>query len=131
MAIEKRKIQLERVIKNVNGTTRIQLIFYTQRVSDAISEAQQFVDSEVVRLMDPYTPMLTGNLKNSTVRHTIVGSGMIKNKTPYAKRQYYAGRSPGSSQTGPLRGKMWFERMKNSHLQEILAGAKKKSREKL
>lgn len=90
-------------------------------------EVQKFVDSEVLRQSDPYVPKLEGVLIESGQKATVIGSGKVKYKTPYAKRQYYEGRSPGTSERGALRGKPWFERMKNSHLQQILEGAKKKA----
>jgi hypothetical protein len=37
--------------------------------------------------------------------------------------QYYSARKPGS-QTGPLRGPFWFERMKQVSGKTILAGAR-------
>lgn len=87
-------------------------------------EVQRFVDSEILRLSEPYVPVMDGILKGSGKLNTVVGSGKVVYKTPYAKRQYYAGRAPGTSTKGSLRGRQWFERMKNSHLHEILQGAR-------
>lgn len=81
-------------------------------------EVQKFIDSEVIRLSEPYTPFDTGYLKNNAPDiGTVIGSGKVKYKAPYARRQYYENR--GNSQ----RGKMWFERMKADHKDEILRGA--------
>lgn len=90
-------------------------------------QVQKTIDSEVLRLSDRYVPMKTGRLKGSGLTATVVGSGEVKYRTPYARKQYYFGRDPGSSQTGADRGKMWFERMKNAHLKEILNTAKKQA----
>ncbi|MDO5558126.1 MAG: minor capsid protein [Oscillospiraceae bacterium] len=89
------------------------------------SLSQKFIDSEVLRLSDQYVPMQTGMLKKSGTNGTVIGSGVVKYNAPYARIQYYSGRSPGSSTQGPLRGRMWFERMKADHKDEILKGAKK------
>lgn len=42
------------------------------------SKMQQFVDSEVLRLMNPYTPMDTGALVQSATNGTVIGSGKIQ-----------------------------------------------------
>lgn len=86
--------------------------------------AQKYVDSEVLRLSDPYVPMQTGMLRKSGILGTVVGSGTVQYVAPYAKRQYYRKRIIGS-RTGPLRGPLWFERMKADHGKQIIAGAKK------
>lgn len=116
---------------------------------------QKFVDQEVIRLMAPYTPFLNGELERSATQSTVIGSGEVKQNTPYARYQYYGEifgpnipifeggqlvgfRSPKGQKkhpTGrplkyntskhPLAGKMWFERMKADHRQDILDGARK------
>ena len=48
----------------------------------AQGRVQQFIDSEVLRLCDPYVPMDTGQLKQSGTRHTRIGSGRVVYKTP-------------------------------------------------
>lgn len=84
---------------------------------------QKFVDSEVLRLTDPYVPMDTGQLKQSGTRHTRIGSGEVKYKTPYARRMYY--NPQYRFQGAPMRGAYWFERFKANHRDEILKGAAK------
>jgi hypothetical protein len=42
------------------------------------SEAQKFVDSEVLRLCEPYTPLLTGMLIKSGTLGTDIGSGTVQ-----------------------------------------------------
>ena len=39
--------------------------------------AQKFVDSEVLRLSDPYIPMQSGMLKTSGILGTTIGSGEV------------------------------------------------------
>ena len=53
---------------------------------------QQMIDSEVIRLMTPYTPRDTRALINSATRLTQIGSGLVKQggpSAPYARRWYY------------------------------------------
>ena len=90
-----------------------------------ITKAQKVIDSEVLRLSEKYIPLLTGTLRNSGIIGTDIGSGKVSWIAPYAKRQYYKGRRPGTQQAGPLRGRFWFERMKAVHKKEILDAAKK------
>lgn len=88
------------------------------------TRAQMFVDSEVLRLSEPFTPMQTGMLIKSGLLGTTIGSGEVKWIAPYAKAQYYSGRKPGS-ETGPLRGPQWFERAKVLYGRLIIAGARR------
>lgn len=88
------------------------------------SAAQKFVDSEVLRLCEPYTPLRTGMLVKSGTLGTDIGSGWVVWIAPYARRQYYSTRKPGS-ETGPRRGPYWFERMKAVYKNQIIAGARR------
>ncbi len=120
---------------------------FQQRWQGKINNAQKFVDSECIRLMDKYTPMLSGMLIKSATLGSKIGSGEIHQIAPYARYQYY-GKLMVSSLTGsawsngekkvltevdlkystsvhPLAGPFWFERMKRNHLKEILQGAQK------
>lgn len=70
---------------------------------------QAFVDSEIIRLADPYVPFRTGALKDSALTNTVIGQGEIVYATPYAKRMYY---HPEYDFNGaPMRGAHWVERM--------------------
>lgn len=98
---------------------------FRQKWQRQYSEAQTFVDSEVLRLSEPFIPLLTSMLVKSGILGTDVGSGTVQWIAPYAKQQYYRGRQPGRSQTGPLRGAFWFERMKEIHGRKIVSGARR------
>lgn len=81
-------------------------------------DGEMMLAEEIVRTTDPYVPMQTGMLKN-TVRITQTSGGtQIHYTQPYARAQYYGGRAPGTSDTGPLRGRYWFERSKADHKSE-------------
>lgn len=88
------------------------------------SAAQRFVDSEILRLSEPFTPLQTGMLVKSGTLGTDVGSGLVQWIAPYAKAQYYSPRKPGS-ETGPMRGPYWFARMKAVHVRQIITGARR------
>lgn len=109
---------------------------------------QKFIDQEVIRLMAPYTPMLTGALEKSATSGTRIGSGEIHQNVPYARYQYY-GKLMVSSITGsawasrgeskiltdkdlvhnksqhPQAGPFWFERMKTDRKEQILREAQR------
>lgn len=98
--------------------------------------AQVFVDSEVLRLSAPYIPFQTSMLQKSGILGTIPGEGVVTWIAPYARYQYYGklmvGRAPKrltnidlTYHGAPMRGKLWFERMKADHKQYILDGARK------
>jgi hypothetical protein len=113
-------------ITTANGKTELKFApGFAAKWTRRYSNAQKFVDSEVLRLSEPFTPLLTGTLIKSGILGTDVGSGLVQWITPYARRQYYKGRSPGTSDFGPLRGRFWFERMKEVHGQQIIKGARK------
>ena len=152
----KRKIYVEtprgiiREVKHRNGKVGMKLEWaddFRPRRQKDFENAQQFVDSECIRLMKKYTPFKTGILEKSATLGTDIGSGEIKQVAPYARYQYY-GELMVSSKTGssyskgerkvltgipleysksahPNAGKMWFERMKAVHREQILKGASK------
>lgn len=79
--------------------------------------AQVFVDSKCLDLMQPLTPRLTGAMIKSGTLGTALGTGQINYLTPYARRQYYENRGQGQ------RGRLWFERMKSQHANQIMKEA--------
>lgn len=98
-----------------------------QRSLENGGRVQRYIDSTVLRLSDPYVPYLSGQLKLSGIRGTVIGKGEVVYNSPYARRQYYNNRGSGKEGTsrGGLRGRYWFERMKADRLDEILDGAAK------
>lgn len=96
---------------------------FVDKYEASYTEAQKFVDSEVIRLCEPYTPLLTGMLIKSSILGSFIGSGEVAWIAPYARPQYYLPKV--GSETGALRGWKWFERMKEAHGKTIISGAKK------
>lgn len=98
-----------------------------------MQSVQKYIDSEVLRLSDPYVPFDTGKLKQSGTLGTVIGSGEVGYNCPYARWNYYNNAGTGKQGTTKysshnykcLRGKLWFERMKADHLDEILDGCTK------
>lgn len=129
--------------------------YFCTATSATLLKTQKFIDSECIRLMTPYTPMRNGILYKSAMLGTVIGSGEIKQIMPYARYQYYGlaygpnipifgnGKCVGffskkgvkkhptgkelvySTSKHPLAGKMWFDRMKADHKEDILHGAEK------
>lgn len=79
----------------------------------SFTRAQEFVDSECIRYMNPLAPRRTGVMVKSGTLGTVIGSGNIEYLAPYARRQYYEHKTKAR----------WFERMKASHKEPILKGA--------
>lgn len=51
--------------------------------------AQTYVDGECIRFMKKYSPYKNGTLYESSLKNTVIGSGLIVQDTPYARYQYY------------------------------------------
>ena len=118
---------------------------FSKEKTEMFDKAQKFVDSECIRLMTPYTPMLNGALYKSVTLGTKIGSGELIYASPYARYQYY-GKLMVSSITGspyakfgekkvltdidlkynthqhPQAGAFWFERMKKDKISEVARG---------
>lgn len=109
-----------------------------ERGLDPGGKVQQYIDSEVLRLCEPFMPRdiaamsQGGNLIESGIHNTQIGSGEVKWRTPYARRWYYnvanfqqngGGRAYIGGTSGTGRGSYWFERMKNIYGNDIVKGA--------
>jgi len=102
----------------------VNLKFSTRRFTRQYSRAQAIIDSEVLRLSEPFTPLRTGQLVKSGSAGTDIGSGEVKWIATYSRAQYYSKRKPGS-QTGPQRGPYWFERMKAVYGRQLVKMARR------
>lgn len=138
-------------VHHKNGKVTMQLQWnpgFSTRANKNFNNVQGYIDSEVIRLMTPYTPMRNGILYKSATLGTTIGSGEIIQVAPYARYQYY-GKLMVSRITGsawakqgeskvltnqpltyrtdrhPLAGSYWFERMKADKKEKILRGAKR------
>lgn len=86
---------------------------------EKIHRAQMYIDSEILRRSEPYVPLKKGKLKGSGITGTRLGTGIIKYTMPYAKRQYFAGKS------NCQRGRKWVKRMWLSQGKNIIKNANK------
>ena len=115
-------------VESGNGTVTTELHWddsFGRRRTQDFNRVQSFIDSEVIRLMSPYTPIQTSMLIKSATLGTVIGSGKIKQIAPYAAWQYY--RTNITRKYDPRRGAYWFERMKIDHGDYILKGAAEKA----
>lgn len=109
-------------------------------------EIQKYIDSECLRVMSPYTPMLSGMMEKSATAGTVIGSGVIEYNSPSARFHFY-GKVMIYEPTGstwapfgckkvvtdrnlvhntskhPKAGPYWFDRAMQDHKEEILKGA--------
>lgn len=106
---------------NVGVTIKLNSIneLLRDRGLDAHGRVQKFIDSDTMRLMEPYMQLDTSQMIKSMYASTDVGSGEVKVETPYAHMRLHHGPTKG------LRGPNYFERMKADRLDEILDGAAK------
>ena len=119
--------------------------------TEKFHKTQEFIDSECIRLMKPFTPMKNGVLMGSATRGTVIGSGHIVYTVPYGRYQYYGvvygpnypiyvngilegfWSPPKKHKTNkqinhnksrhPKAQRLWFEPMKRQYKGAILRGA--------
>lgn len=85
---------------------------------------QQFIDSTILKGVEPYVPMKIGTTTKSGILQSRIGHGQLIWRTPYVRYIWF-----GKSKTGkdlrynkrrhPLAGKMWAERYKADHITEL------------
>lgn len=113
------------VVINENGKAELKFnTHFRNRWQRNYSDAQKFMDSEVLRDCEPYIPLQTGMLVMSGILGTDVGSGLVQWIAPYARAQYYRPGKPGSK-TGRKRGPQWFERSKAVNKDHWVRGSKR------
>lgn len=109
--------------KSSNGSVTAHLEWapgFGEKKAKGFASAQEFIDSECLRYMDPLTPRRTGYMIKSAQLGTVNGSAEIEYLAPYARKQYYENSGDNGN-----RGKLWFERMKTAKAETIQKGAKK------
>lgn len=86
---------------------------------------QQYIDTECLRLTNEKMPFDQHNLIESGINNTVIGSGEIRYRTPYARPLYYHPEYNFNTEHNPEAGGYAFERMKQQYKEQILEGAKK------
>ena len=114
--------------KTKNGTIKARLEWnpgFSGKWNGQFTDAQRFVDSEVLRHSNHYVPVRTSMLQKSGILGTEIGKGEVCWIAPYARKQYY--NTADSRSYDAKRGGHWFERMKADHGAQIIEGAKKRA----
>lgn len=117
---------MEITVKTPNGTQKVKLQWAsgTQRKYDGLfQKAQEFIDIEVLRGCSKRVPFKSGDLRDSGLAHSKIGSGLLVYDIPYARKQYYS--TAQSRSYDPNRGAGWFHRTAAVERTRILAGAKR------
>jgi hypothetical protein len=96
-----------------------------KRFDRQYSQAQTWLDNEVIKDTTPYVPMNMGTLAKSAITGTKIGSGEIKWDTPYAKRLYYGTGFNFSPAQHPKGQAQWFEASKAVNQTKWLNGVRK------
>lgn len=106
--------------------------FLKDRDLELGGRVQQYIDTAVLRLMEPYVPFRTGALTRSGQTLSQIGSGVIRYKPvapgsrtnkSYAARLYYHPEFNFNRAFHAEAGAYWFDRMVKAKKEEILKGA--------
>lgn len=103
---------------SVKATLRFSPSMPKQRTAQ-LQRAQAMLDSEVMRVLEPYMPLDSGMMIASMQTATHPGSGEIHVNTPYAAKVNYVTGIMGKN--GPNRGRRFFDRMKADKLAYLKA----------
>ena len=82
------------------------------RISAAVHKAQLKLDQQVITDSNFYCPLKTGTLQKSAIISTVIGSGIVIWRTPYARAQYYGINFDRSKDPNPNACAKWFEAAK-------------------
>lgn len=88
------------------------------RISAAIHKAQMKLDAQVLADSNFYCPLKEGALQKSGIIHTVIGSGLVKWRTPYAYSQYHRLDFDHSQQKNPNACAKWFEAAKARKMEQ-------------
>jgi hypothetical protein len=88
------------------------------RFKAAIHKAQMKLDQQVINDSNYYCPLKEGDLQKSAIINTVLGSGLVQWKTPYAHRQYYGVKFDHSQQKNPNACAKWFEAAKARKMEQ-------------
>lgn len=91
------------------------------RISAAIHKAQMKLDQQVITDSNYYCPLRAaqgGTLQKSAIINTVLGSGLVQWKTPYARAQYYGINFDHSKSANPNACAKWFEAAKARKLKD-------------
>ena len=90
-------------------------------ISAAIHKAQMKLDQQVITDSNYYCPLRAaqgGTLQKSAQINTVIGSGLVVWRTPYARRQYYGVDFDHSKSANPNACARWFEAAKARKMEQ-------------
>ena len=110
--------------------SKVKVTFYNKqatigRLDGQVGKAQKWLDNEVLKDCQPYVPMRTGNLMNSGIHGTKLGSGEVVYNAPYSRRMYYGKHFNFSKLKHPQACAQWFEKAKSVHKEDWRKGVQK------
>lgn len=73
-------------VKSSDG--RLNIKVSSKRLEANLLKAQQYLDNAVLTDCNDYIPFKNGKLRQSGILHTVIGSGVVEYRTPYAHYQY-------------------------------------------
>lgn len=73
-------------VKSADGRINIQIS--SDRIMRNVLKAQEYLDQQVLNDCEQYIPYQNDGLRESGNTNTVVGSGVVQWKTPYAHYQY-------------------------------------------
>ena len=83
-----------------------------RRFEDRNSLAVAALSQQILKDSNFYCPLKTGTLQKSAIINTVLGSGLVIWRTPYARRQYYGVNFDHSKSANPNACAKWFEAAK-------------------
>ncbi|MCQ2594821.1 MAG: minor capsid protein [Treponemataceae bacterium] len=89
-----------------------------KKLDAAIHKAQIKLDAQIIADSNFYCPLKTGALQKSAITNTVLGSGKIIWRTPYARVQYYGVNFDRSKDPNPNACAKWFEAAKAHKLEQ-------------
>lgn len=90
----------------------------SQKIQNNVKLCQKVLDNEVLKDSNYFCPMDTGTLKKSAILHTVLGSGLVVWKTPYADKMYYSEHIKPRTDKNPNASRKWFEVAKARKLKD-------------
>lgn len=103
-----------RVKKLVNGK------LITEKITKECKTAQAKMEAQIIKDSNYYCPLKTGTLQKSAIINTVIGSGLIVWKAPYARAQYYGVNFDRSQDPNPNACAKWFATAKAKKLKQWL-----------
>ncbi|WP_147613029.1 minor capsid protein [Treponema pectinovorum] len=83
-----------------------------EEIKATLHKAQMRLDQQVIIDSNYFCPLKTGTLQKSAQINTVLGSGLVIWKTPYASSQYYGVNFDRSKDPNPNATAKWFETAK-------------------